>query len=246
MIADDEPKLAEYLASRLAQLWPALELCGIATNGNDALAMLNREKPDVAFLDIKMPGLSGLEVARRMVHPCLIVFVTAYQKYAITAFEEAAVDYLLKPVADDRLRRTLVRIQERIAGGWREQDLGTLLEKLTRTLDTKSASLRYLRASAGRVTRLIPLDDVLFITARAKYTFAVTKDGEFLMRTPLSELQKQLDPDRFWRIHRSVVVNVAKVVSINQTGRETHVLTLRDYPQPLPVSRTFLHQFKHM
>ncbi len=246
LVADDEPKLAEYLAGRLSELWPELELCGIAVNGNDALSKINNEKPDIAFLDIKMPGLSGLEVARKMTYSSLIVFVTAYNKYATAAFEEEAVDYLLKPVSDDRLMRTIARVKNRFASKSGAQNLDSLLTKLTQAMEKKDAYMRYLRASSGKVVRLISVDDVLFINARSKYTFAVTKDGEFLMRMSLAELIRQLDPERFWQIHRSTIVNASKVVSIRQTGRETHVLTVRDYQEPLIVSRAFVHQFKHM
>ncbi len=246
LVADDEPKLAEYLAGRLTELWPELEVCGTAVNGNDALEKINNEKPDLAFLDIKMPGISGLEVARRMRHPCLVVFVTAYHKYAVDAFEEAAVDYLLKPVSDERLRRTIARIKGRLADNRGMQDLGSLLSKLAQAMEDKDDYVRYLRASSGKVMRLVSVDDVLFINARSKYTFVVTKDGEFLMRASLSELIKQLDPERFWRIHRSTIVNASKVVSVSQTGRDTHVLTVKDFQEPLTVSRAFIHQFKQM
>ena len=246
LVADDEPKLAEYLAGRLAELWPEVEICGIVVNGNDALAKIDSEKPDLAFLDIKMPGISGLEVARRMTHPSLVVFVTAYHKYAVDAFEEEAVDYVLKPVSDERLMRTIARTKSRLAGRGGAQDMASLLSKLARAMENKDTYLRYLRASSGKVMRLISVDDVLFINARSKYTVVVTKDGEFLMRASLSELIRQLDPERFWRIHRSTIVNASKVVSVSQTGRETHVLIVKDCQEPLIVSRAFIHQFKQM
>ncbi len=244
LIADDEPKLAEYLGGRLAELWPELELCGIAANGNDALAKINNEKPDLVFLDIKMPGMSGLEVARRMTHPSLIVFVTAYHRYAVTAFEEEAVDYLLKPVSDERLLRTIARIKSRLADNGGVQDLRSLLSKLTQAMENKDAYVRYLRASSGKTMRLISVDDILFIRARSKYTSVVTKDGDFLMRTPLCELVKQLDPEKFWQTHRSTIVNASKVVSVTQTGREAYELAVRDCGELLPVSRSFVHQFR--
>ncbi len=246
LIADDEPKLADYLAVRLADLWPEIELCGIVTNGNEALAKINKEKPDLVFLDIKMPGLSGLEVAKRMAHPSLVVFVTAYHKYALIAFEEEAVDYLLKPVSDERLLRTITRLKSRCAGKEGVKSIESLLSKLTQAMENKDAYVRYLRASSGKIMRLISVDDVLFINAKSKYTFAVTKEGEFLMRMSLSELIKQLDPERFWQIHRSTIINASKVVSVSQTGRETYELTIKDYKEPLTVSRAFIHQFKHM
>jgi DNA-binding LytR/AlgR family response regulator len=158
LIADDEPKLAEYLAGRLDELWPELELCGVAVNGNDALAKINSEKPDLAFLDIKMPGMSGLEVARRMAHLSLVVFVTAYHKYAVDAFEEEAVDYLL-PVSDERLLHTIDRVKARLAQKGREQNLESLLSKLT-TMEKNVSYLRYLRF-LGKIMRLISADDVL-------------------------------------------------------------------------------------
>jgi len=246
LVADDEPKLAEYLAGRLSELWPELKLCGIAVNGNDALEMINTEKPDLAFLDIKMPGLSGLEVARRMAHPCLIVFVTAYHKYAVDAFEEEAVDYLLKPVSDERLLHTIARIKNRLAGAGGAPDMEALLAKLSRALEGKSSPVRYLRAASGRAVRLISVEDVLFIRAQSKYTSVVTAEGEFLMRMSLSELIKRLDAEQFWQIHRSIIVNASKVASVSQTGREAYVLTVRDHEERLPVSRPFMHLFKQM
>ena len=246
LVADDEPKLAEYLAGRLAELWPELELCGIAVNGKDALARINIEKPDVVFLDIKMPGISGLEVARRMAHPSLVVFVTAYHQYAVNAFEEEAVDYLLKPVSDERLLHTIHRIKTHFTHKGREHNLEALLSKLARVMEKNDTYVSYLRASSGKIMRLISVDDVLFIRARSKYTSVVTKDGEFLMRTPLSELFKQLDPGRFWQTHRSTIVNASKVVSVRQTGREAYSLTVKDSDELLPVSRSFVHQFKQM
>jgi DNA-binding LytR/AlgR family response regulator len=164
----------------------------------------------------------------------------------VEAFEEEAVDYLLKPVSDERLMRTIVRIKDRCADKDRIQDLRPLLSKLTQALERKDAYTRYLRASFGKTMRLVPVEAVLFIKAQSKYTSVVTRDGEFLMRTPLSELIRQLDPEQFWQIHRSIIVNVSKVVSVKQTGREAYVLTIRDSQELLPVSRSFIHQFKNM
>ncbi len=246
LIADDEPKLAEYLAGRLAELWPELELCGVAANGDDALATISSEKPDLVFLDIKMPGISGLEVARRKTHPCLIVFVTAYHKYAVDAFEEEAVDYLLKPVSDERLLHTIDRLKHRYAKTGSAQNLETLLSKLAQTMERKDPYLHYLRATFGKVVRLISVEDVLFIRAKSKYTSVVTADGEYLMRMPLSELIMRLDPEQFWQVHRSVIVNASKVVAVHQTGREAYALTVRGSEEHLPVSRSFIHQFKQM
>ncbi len=246
LIADDEPQLAQYLAERLTALWPEAEVRGIASNGEEALARIQELKPQVVFLDIKMPGLSGLEVAKRITYPCLIVFVTAFNKYAVNAFEEEAVDYLLKPVSDERLKRTIERIKLRLAGAAGSRDLEAVLSRIAKAIDRKDEYVRYLRAASGKATRLISVNDVLFIRAQSKYTTVVTKEGEFLMRVSLSELLKQLDPEQFWQIHRSTIVNVSKVVSVIQKGREEHELRIRDHEELLPVSRSFLHLFKQM
>jgi len=246
LVADDEPKLAEYLAGRLTALWPELDLCGIAVNGNDALAMINEKKPDLVFLDIKMPGLSGLEVARRMDPPSLVVFVTAYNKYAVQAFEEEAIDYVLKPVSDERLACTIARLKNHFAAKKGAGDLETILSKLANAMENKDTHVRFLRATSGKVTRLIAVEDVLFIRARTKYTTVLTREGEFLMRMPLSELINQLDPKVFWQVHRSIIVNASKVISVSQTGREAYVLRVSDCEELLPVSRSFIHQFKQM
>ncbi len=248
LIADDEPKLAQYLAERVVSLWPGVEVCGIAANGEEALAKIQEQKPDAVLLDIKMPGMSGLEVARKISHPCLVVFVTAYHKYAVDAFEEAAVDYLLKPVNDERLKRTIARLTERLAGKDRDRSphLDMLLSRLAQAMERKDEYVRFLRAASGKVTRLISTNDVLFIRAQSKYTLVFTKEGEFLMRLPLSQLIKQLDPEQFWQIHRSTIVNASKVVSVIQKGREEHVLRISDHDELLPVSRSYLHLFKQM
>jgi DNA-binding LytR/AlgR family response regulator len=246
LIADDEPKLAEYLAGRLNALWPELSICGIAVNGNEALAKIDGEKPDLAFLDIKMPGLTGLEVARRMTHPSLVVFVTAYNRYAVEAFEEEAIDYVLKPVSDERLGMTIARIKGHFAEKKGARNLEALLSKLARAMEGKNAYVRFLRATFGKVTRLIPVEDVLFIRSRSKYTTVLTREGEFLMRMPLGELIGQLDPESFWQVHRSIIVNASKVISVSQTGREAYVLRVSDCEELLPVSRSFIHLFRQM
>lgn len=244
VLADDEPRLADYLADRLAALWPELTICGIAANGPDALAMIEREKPDLAFLDIKMPGMTGLEVAQRMSRPCLVVFITAYQKYAVESFEQEAVDYVLKPVSDERLARTIARVKKRLAQGERTEGLEDLIAKLGQAMERKGSYARYLRASSGREMHLIPVGKILYIKSDLKYTVIATRDGEFLTRLPISELIKQLDPERFWQVHRSTIVNASRVKSVAQTGRERFVLRLHDCEALLPVSRSYIHLFK--
>ncbi len=246
LIADDEPQLAHYLAERLTALWPEAEVRAIAANGEEALRLIQQLKPSVVFLDIKMPGLSGLEVAKKITHPCLIVFVTAFNKYAVNAFEEEAVDYLLKPVSDERLKRTIERIRARLDSSGGSRNLEAVLSKIAQAVERKDEYVHYLRAASGKTTRLISVSDVLFIRAQSKYTTVVTREGEFLMRVSLTELIKQLDPEQFWQIHRSIIVNVSKVISLIQKGREEHGLRIRDHDELLPVSRSFLHLFKQM
>ncbi len=246
LIVDDEPKLVQYLTDRLTALWKDLAVVGVATNGNEALAKIEEEKPDLVFLDIKMPGMSGLEVARKMTHRCLVVFVTAYNKYAVDAFEQEAVDYLLKPVSDERLERTIARIKNRLAGKEGDPNLEAIVSRLSRAMERKDTYVRYLRAAFGKSTRVIAVSDILFIRAQSKYTCVITREGEFLMRIPISELIGQLDPEQFWQIHRSTIVNASKVVSVTQTGREVYVLRISGHEELLPVSRSFIHLFKQM
>ncbi len=243
VIADDERRLADHLAARLAVLWPDLTVCGVVTNGADALGLINREKPDVAFLDIQMPGLTGMDVVRRMTHRALVVFVTAYDRYAVESFEQEAVDYLLKPVNDERLARAIERVRKRLGGTEQQPGLEALLRKLNGALAPKASYAGFLRAAAGTETRLIPVETILFIQARSKYTAVVTRDGEFLMRTPLKELLTQLDPERFWQIHRSTIVNLSKVRSIRKAEQQQYVLSLFDSPETLTASRQFAHLF---
>jgi len=248
IIADDEPRLAQYLARRLAALWPELVVAGLAENGPQAQALLAAEAPDVAFLDIRMPGLTGLDVARRAV-AVHVVFVTAYDEYAVDAFEREAVDYLLKPVGDERLALTVERLRRRLADPEPPARLDAALAALARALPDASAPagrLAWVRASVGSDVRLIPVDDVCYFEANDKYTSVVTADAEALIRTPLKELLAQLDPQRFWQVHRGTIVNLAHVERATRdlAGRVT--LALRTRREPLRVSRAFAHRFKQM
>jgi DNA-binding LytR/AlgR family response regulator len=245
VIADDEPRLAEYLQARLAVLWPELVIAGVAHNGPEAQALLAAEAPDIAFLDIRMPGLSGLEVARAARPDLRVVFVTAYDQYAVAAFEHAAVDYLLKPVSDERLAETVARLKERApqaAEGVR--DVLAAIEKLVPA--TTQERLAWIRASRGSQVMLIDVDEVCYFQANDKYTSVFTADGEALIRTPLKELFEQLDPRRFWQVHRGTIVNVRHIATTSRdlTGRVT--LTLKRRSEPVAVSRAYAHLFKQM
>ena len=254
IIADDEPRLADYLRARLAVLWPQLVIAGVADNGPAAEALLRDEEPDVAFLDIRMPGLTGLEVARRARGGTAFVFVTAHDEYALDAFDRAAVDYLLKPVTDARLDETVARLKARIGAAPRAEDVQAALAVLARlgggaALRRDAAAeppLAWIRALVGEQVQLIPVDDVCYFQSNDKYTSVFTADGEALIRTPLKELAPRLDPGRFWQVHRGTIVNVSKVHATRRdfSGRITLSLKARD--EEVAVSRAYAHLFRHM
>ncbi len=248
IIADDEPRLAEYLKGRLAVLWPELVIAGVASNGPDAQALLDSEAPDIAFLDIRMPGLSGLDVARAADAQVQVVFVTAYDQYALAAFERAAVDYLLKPVSDERLAETVARLKARLTSSTPAPDLKAAFDAIARLVPAVAGTekLAWIRASMGQQVRLIAVEDVCYFQANDKYTSVFTADGEALIRTPLKELADQLDAQRFWQVHRGTIVNVRHVATTirDLTGRVT--LTLKSRPEKVAVSRAYAHLFKQM
>ncbi|MDX2218000.1 MAG: LytTR family DNA-binding domain-containing protein [Burkholderiales bacterium] len=247
IIADDEIHLAEYLNDRLTQLWPELDIVGIAKNGPEALKLIDDESPGVAFLDIRMPGLTGLEVAKRIDQRTHVVFVTAYDQYAVDAFDNEAADYLLKPVADERLVKTIEKLKKRLAGGESPAAVGELLTRLAGAMPkTAQPWLRWIRASVGEVVRQIPVEEVLFFQAQDKYVVVMTLEGESLIRTGISELAAQLNPDEFWQIHRSTIVNVNAISATRKDFNGHTVVKLKQHKQELPVSRAYAHLFKQM
>ncbi|KAA1009683.1 response regulator transcription factor [Paraburkholderia panacisoli] len=268
LIAEDEPLIAAALQRELVAAWPELRIAAIVDNGHDAIEQIAALQPDVAFLDISMPGATGLDVARacaNLAAPPQIVFVTAYSEYALEAFDAAAIDYLLKPVdparlvrAVDRLRGRLTRPSaEAVPGAHVQADLQRLigeLEQITRavqlenrTRDTeRRAPLRYLRASSGNDIRMVPVEDVLFLEAADKYVVVTTRTGELLIRTSLRELCGQLDPARFWQVHRSTVVNVDQVESASVSALGKMTLRLRGHSGALGVSKQYAHLFRQM
>lgn len=252
LIADDEPHLAAYLRTQLAMLWPELEIVEISRNGVEAAAAIAAHRPDLAFLDIKMPGLTGLEVAQGIEGPTRVVFVTAYDEFAVQAFEQEAVDYVLKPVNAQRLERTVERVRRALAAprasGDEDARLATVLQRLQAASASASppARLRYLRASQGELTHQIDVANVLFFRADDKYTCVQTAAGEHLIRTPIAELVAQLDPDRFWQVHRSTLVNLQFVAGTRRDELSRLFVRMRGFDGELPVSRAYVHLFKAM
>ncbi|HYM28310.1 MAG TPA: LytTR family DNA-binding domain-containing protein, partial [Steroidobacteraceae bacterium] len=241
LIAEDEPLLAQELKSLLAQAWPELEVAALAPNGLEALAAAERLFPEVAFLDIRMPGLDGLELAAELADRLgdrvpAIVFVTAHDEYALRAFERAAVDYLLKPVSAERLAQCVDRLKKRLEKPGNVDALVLQLKKLL-VAETKGEPLNVIRAGSGNAVRMIPLEEVCYFQAADKYTNVVTREGEALIRTSLKELLAQLPAGRFQQIHRGTVVNMAEVAAALRDDAGRVSLSLRKRKETLPVSR---------
>ncbi len=246
LIADDEPHLAEHLRARLAAAWPDLEVLPLAANGLEALRAIEEDAPEIAFLDIRMPGLTGLDVARRIEARTHVVFVTAYDQYAVEAFDQDAVDYLLKPVTDERLARCIERLKAKLAAATRPPALEEVLARLARALPAGGGGrLRWVRALKGEVVQQIAVDEVLYFQAQDKYTCVITRAGESLIRMPLAELSEQLDPEMFWQVHRGTVVNMNEVASTRRDMGGRVFVKLKSGAE-LPVSRAYAQRFKQM
>jgi DNA-binding LytR/AlgR family response regulator len=244
LIADDEEAPREQLRAALARRWPELQIVAASSNGVEAWDDCLAHEPAVAFLDIRMPGMTGLEVARRLsglATPPLIVFVTAYDDHALAAFDAGAVDYVLKPVDDERLTQALTRLRARLTQP--APDV-TALQRLLASLPQAKPAARPIQASVGREVQLIQPEDVLYFEADQRYTRVVHQGGDALIRTPLRELLTQLDPDQFWQIHRSVLVNSRCIAKAVRVDEGTMVVTLRGRDEKLPVSRQFQGLFK--
>jgi DNA-binding LytR/AlgR family response regulator len=246
IVADDEVHLAEHLRARLQHLWPELEVLPLAGNGIDALRAINEDEPDIAFLDIRMPGLTGIELARRVDTRTHVVFVTAFDQYAVEAFDREVVDYLLKPVTDERLAKAIERLQRKLAAAQRPPALDDVLAKLARAIPQAGGRLRWVRALKGEEVQQIAVDDVLYFQASDKYTCVMTRDGESLIRLALSELSDQLDGQVFWQIHRGTVVNMNAVASTRRDLGGRVFVKLKDGKTELAVSRAYAHLFKQM
>jgi DNA-binding LytR/AlgR family response regulator len=243
LIAEDEPKLREQLAERLTQLWPELELVAAVGDGNDAVRALEQHRPNILFLDIQMPGLSGLDVARYASNRCHVVFITAYDEYAVAAFEQGAVDYVLKPFNAARLGVAIGRVKEKLATP--PADLSELLLRLT-GISHQGSYLRWINASLGKAVRLITVDEICYFQADNKYTRVVTPNAESLIHKPIKDLAEELDPAVFWQIHRSTLVNVNAIESVGRNARGALFVKLKQRAESLPVSDAYVHLFRQM
>ena len=243
LIAEDEPMLRAQLKGRLRDAWPELDVAGEAENGTQALALIEELKPHVVFLDIRMPVMSGIDVAQKMAGQAHVVFVTAYDEYAVAAFEEGAVDYVLKPVTPERIAKVVTRLKARLA--LPPVDLTALLTRLAER-EAAAVPLRWIRASLGATMQMIAVDDVVYFQAEDKYTKVVTDGGEALIKKPIKELYEALDAETFWQVHRGTIVNLRAIAKIERDWRDQPVITLKSRSEKLTVSRTFAHRFKSM
>ena len=248
LIADDEPLLRERLVTHLARLWPELAIVGQARNGREAVDLFDDVAPDIAFLDVHMPGLNGLEAARAIGRRAHLVFVTAYEQYAVQAFEQGALDYLVKPFDEVRLADTVRRLKDRVAQPPTDA-LGPALDRLADELRSRAPArsfLQWIKASVGNSVRLIPVEQVAYLRSDEKYTLVAWEGGEALIRKTIRELADELDPDAFVQVHRSVIVNLHHVAQVMRSSNETADVHLRGRSEVLPVSRSYLHVFRQM
>ena len=245
IIADDEALMRDNLREQLAAAWPELEIIAEASDGDEAVSLCAEHHPDVAFLDIRMPGRTGLDAALDIDDTTRVVFVTAYDQHALAAFEAGAVDYLLKPIDPARLAQTVERIQKNLRQP--AAPLDGLLADLRRTIKPADARyMRWIKATVGRDLRLLNVDDVVYFQSDTKYTRVVLAQSEALIRTPLKELLSELDPEKFWQIHRGTLVNVASIAAVSRDGPEKQSVHLKGRAEKLPVSRQFFHLFRQM
>ena len=255
LIADDEPLLRDALRRQLAIVWPELEIVAEARNGREAVKLFDDRHPDICFLDVHMPGLSGIDAANHIGRRAHLVFVTAYDHYAVQAFAQGALDYLLKPVEQARLVETVSRLKERLGSSRPAINTEQLLQQLSEQLAKLQGGggkepLRWIRAQTGNTLRLIAIDDVDYLRSDAKYTLIAWRDGgkavEAVVRTPLKELLGQVDAEQFAQVHRSVVVNLRAISHVKRHDNETAEIHLKGRDDVLPVSRNYLHLFRQM
>jgi DNA-binding LytR/AlgR family response regulator len=263
VIADDERLMREQLRARLADVWPALQIVAEARNGLEAVELVAQHRPDLVFLDIRMPGLTGVDAARQIAQMEIgddeslpeVVFITAYDQYAVEAFEQGVCDYVLKPAERDRLQLTVDRIRARLARRGTPEAEATppvqqLLHRLAAQLSPGAAGapryLEWIQATVGQAIQMIPVHEVLFFISDEKYTRVQTATLEALIRKPIKELVDEVDPALFWQIHRSTLVNVKAIAGIHRDFRGRQIVTVKGLPEKLEVSRSYTHLFKGM
>jgi DNA-binding LytR/AlgR family response regulator len=244
VIAEDEPVLCAELKLTLGRLWPELEICAEAPDGIATLHAIDQHQPDILFLDIQMPGMTGLDVARQAQGRCHIAFVTAFDEFAVTAFEQGAVDYVMKPISAARLAKTVERLKTKV--GTTPASLDGLVKLLTARLNNGGEHLRWITATHGQDLDLITVDEVLYFRADHKYTLVVTASGETPIRLSVKELVDRLDPATFWQIHRGTVVNVNAIAGVSRDFRGHLAVRLKQRKETLPVSESYVHLFKGM
>ncbi|WP_269532452.1 LytTR family DNA-binding domain-containing protein [Chitinimonas sp. BJYL2] len=252
IIADDERLMREQIISRLKDAWPELVIAGEASNGREAVAMIRSQEPDIAFLDIRMPEMTGVEAAKAIAGQCHVVFVTAYDQYAVEAFDQGAVDYLLKPADPERLKVTVERLKAKLES--KPDPMENLLDQLSARLGSVGGGvavkpkeyLRWVQASVGNAIRMISTKEILFFRAEDKYTRVQTESFEALIRKPIKELVEELDPDEFWQIHRAILVRVDAIDKVSRDMRGQQIVQMRGNDEKLEVSRSFNNLFKHM
>ena len=248
IIAEDEEVTRTGLRIMLHRLWPELQICGEAENGKEALQIIEQKKPDIVFLDIKMPRISGLQVAKQVFNKTRVIFVTAYDQFAVEAFESEAVDYLLKPVSEERLIKTITRLKKELSHFETSSQFCDKMNKIIKMMEQKvpDEKLRLIKVKNGTEIMLIPISQVYFFKAEYKYTTVQTEQNEFIIKTPIKTLEKMVDPNQFWRIHRSTIVNIDKIDKIKRSITNMMVLTFAEIDKTVKVSRAFEHLFRHM
>lgn len=251
VIADDEKELIHYLKRMLDDIWPELEICGEAQNGKDALKMIEDVSPHIAFLDIKMPGLSGLDVAKKIAGMCRIVFITAFDQYAVAAFEREAVDYLIKPVTRARLLQTVNRLKKQLRSSMEPPPnladmIKSVLSGIQGDMTGRHPYLQWIKTQYKGNVRLVSVEEVDYFQAGNKYTAVLTAEGESLIKKSIKELSQELDPQKFWQIHRGTIVNVSRIENVGRSLTGRGIMKLKNRHEDLTVSRQFLHLFKQM
>ena len=244
LIAEDEPLMRERLKDKLEEVWPELAIVAEAEDGDQALELFAQHRPQIAFLDVRMPGRTGLDVASEIGARCHVVFITAHDEYALRAFEAGAADYLLKPVETDRLVAMKERMERKLATP--PIDLSDLLAQLRSTAHGDAGRMKWVKAAIGKQVKLIPVGDVLYFQSDTKYTRVVLASGEALIRTPLKDLLAELDPEKFWQVHRGTIVNLDAVSGVLREDAERQFILLKNRQEKLPISRQFTHLFKQM